>query len=301
MRASFVFSEVVTGLRRNFTMTIAMVLTTAISLAMLGSGLLIMQTVDLTKDRYLDEIEVSIFMTEDVSANDDSCTDEPCSGVRQSLEQNPEVETVVFESRDEAYERFQLIFEEQPELVELARPESLPASLRVRLVDPERADIITSEYQGEAGIDQIRDQGVFLERLVEGLNSFRNITLVGSVSLLVAALMLIANMVQISAFTRRTEVGIMRLVGATRWYTQLPFLLEAVVAGVLGALLAVGSLLGLQTFLAGGLLAELQEADMIVIPPILYTVLTIAPVLILSAVVISAVTGYTTLRMYVRH
>ncbi|MDV6014570.1 permease-like cell division protein FtsX [Haloechinothrix sp. LS1_15] len=301
MRASFVFSEVATGLRRNVTMTIAMILTTAISLTMLGGGLLIMQTVDLTKDRYLDDIEVSIFLTDDVSANDENCTEQPCADLRRSLEENPEVETVVFQSREEAYESFQRIFEQQPELVELARPEALPASLRVRLVDPERADVITNEYEGEAGIHQIQDQGVFLERLIDGLNSFRNITLVGSVALLAAALLLIANMVQISAFTRRTEVGIMRLVGATRWYTQLPFLLEAVVAGVTGALLAVASLVGVQLFVVDGVLAEIRDAGIIAIPSLLYTVLIVAPVLLLSAVVISAVTGYVTLRMYVRH
>ncbi|SNR86597.1 cell division transport system permease protein [Haloechinothrix alba] len=301
MRASFVFSEVVTGLRRNVTMTIAMILTTAISLAMLGGGLLIAQTVDLTKERYLDDIEVSIFLTDDVSANDESCTEDPCAALRQSLEESDEVETVIYQSRDEAYESFQRIFEEQPELVELARPEALPASLRVRLVDPERADVITEEYEGEAGIAQIQDQGVFLERLIDGLNSFRNITLVGSLALLAAALLLIANMVQISAFTRRTEVGIMRLVGATRWYTQLPFLLEAMVAGVIGAILAAGSLVGLQLFVVDGVLAELREAGIISLPSLLYTVLIVAPVLLVSAMVISAVTGYVTLRMYVRH
>ncbi|MBA0127081.1 ABC transporter permease [Haloechinothrix sp. YIM 98757] len=301
MRASFVFSEVVTGLRRNVTMTIAMILTTAISLAMLGGGLLITQTVDLTKERYLDDIEVSIFLTDDVSANDESCTEDPCAGLRKSLEESDEVETVIYQSRDEAYESFQRIFEEQPELVELARPEALPASLRVRLVDPERADVITEEYEGEAGIAQIQDQGVFLERLIDGLNSFRNITLVGSLALLAAALLLIANMVQISAFTRRTEVGIMRLVGATRWYTQLPFLLEAMVAGVIGAILAAGSLVGLQLFVVDGVLAELREAGIISLPSLLYTVLIVAPVLLISAMVISAITGYVTLRMYVRH
>ncbi|AXB44840.1 permease-like cell division protein FtsX [Amycolatopsis albispora] len=299
MRASFVFSEVVTGLRRNITMTIAMVITTAVSLAMLGGGLLIVGTIDKMKTNYQDDVEVTVYFTDDVSASDVNCSQQLCSGLRTELDSRPGVDSVVFENRQDAFERFKRIFEGQPELVELARPESLPASLHIKLEDPSRSDVIVKEYTGRPGVDKVDDQNVFLERFFNGLNVFRNITFVVALLQAFAALLLISNTIQVSAFTRRTEVGIMRLVGATRWYTQLPFLLEAVVAGVVGAILAivfllVGKMLFFDTLLtsAGGIIPPVTTLDVL---------FPVAPILVGVSILISAITGYVTLRLYVRH
>src|SRR3712207_3151831 len=116
MRASFVFSEVVTGLRRNVTMTVAMIITTAISLGLLGGGLLIVRLIDKMGQLYYDRVEVTVFLTEDVSTGDAACTQRPCVDLRRELENTPGVESVVLESREKAYERFKQIFETQPEL-----------------------------------------------------------------------------------------------------------------------------------------------------------------------------------------
>lgn len=299
MRASFVFSEVLTGLRRNVTMTIAMVLTTAISLGMFGGGLLVVRTVDKMKANYLEDVEVTINFTEDVSAADGSCGKHPCDTLRTSLESDSAVESVDFESRNDAYQRFKRIFEEQPQLVELARPESLPASLHVKLYDPSRGDVIVQEYKDNPGVKSVNDQSNLLEDFFGVLNGFRNAAFLLAIVMAAAALLLISNTIQLSAFTRRTEVGIMRLVGATRWYTQLPFLLEAVVAGLVGAVLSVGGLVALKyAFLDNALAATNGIIPQVHLLDILFPV---APVLILTSVLISAVTGYTTLRVYVRH
>ncbi|PRX43570.1 cell division transport system permease protein [Prauserella shujinwangii] len=299
MRASFVFSEVITGLRRNVTMTIAMILTTAISLGMLGGGLLFVRTIDKMKVNYLDDVEVTVYLTEDISANDPGCTGDPCSSIRQALESNQAVESVVFENRAEAYERFKRIFEGQPELVELARPEALPASLHVKLFDPARSGVIVQEFSGQPGVDKVDDQNKFLERFLELLNAGRNGTFIIALIAALAAVLLIANTIQVSAYTRRTEVGIMRLVGATRWYTQLPFLLEACVAGVTGAILGIGGLIALKYIVLDRLLAATGGA----IPGIelVEVLFPVAPVLLGVSILISAVTGYVTLRLYVRH
>jgi cell division transport system permease protein len=299
MRASFVLSEVLTGLRRNITMTIAMILTTMISLALLGGGLLVVRMIDKTQELYQDKVEVSVYLTNDISANDKSCTNEPCASLRSDLDGNPAVESVEFENRDQAYERFKRIFEAQPELVKLARPEALPASFHVKLLDPDRPEVITQTYTGQPGVDSIADQSEFLERFFDALNGVRNLTFVVAAILAAATLLLISNTVQVSAFTRRNEVGIMRLVGATRWYTQLPFLLEAVVAGVVGAVLAIGFLFiitgaFLQRALSGAISAN------VVRPIDTLDILLVSPVLLLISVVISAITGYVTLRLYVR-
>ncbi|MEO6090015.1 MAG: permease-like cell division protein FtsX [Umezawaea sp.] len=299
MRTSFVFSEVVTGLRRNVTMTIAMILTTAISLGLLGGGLLVVRMVDKMQANYQGKLEVAVLLTNDVSASDQDCSSQPCSGLRSSLEKTSGVETVVFENREKGFERFKRIFEAQPELVKLARPEAIPATFRVKLEDPERADVIVREFTGKAGVKSVDDQGKFLDRLFNVLNGVRDGALFLALLQALAALLLISNTIQVSAYTRRTEVGIMRLVGATRWYTQLPFLIEAVVAGIIGAIVSVVGLVLFKAFIldrvlgdlfSSGILPTLGQLDVLIIAPILFGV----------SVLISALTGYVTLRLYVR-
>jgi cell division transport system permease protein len=297
MRASFVFSEVLTGLRRNITMTIAMIITTAVSLATLGGGLLVVKTIDTMKDNFMADVEVTVFLTEDINANDKNCATPLCQQLRSEIENNQGVQSVIFENRDVAFERFKKIFQSQPELVGLARPESLPSSFRVKLKDPSRGAVIVEEFTGKPGVSKVDDQKVFLDRFFGLLNTGRDLAFVAALVMAIAALLLIANTIQVSAFTRRTEVGIMRLVGATRWYTQLPFLLEAVVAGAIGAVLAVGLLLGLKLIFLDSVLGIVP-----VIPPVsvLDVFFPVAPILLAVSVLISAVTGYVTLRLYVR-
>ncbi|MEU5260444.1 permease-like cell division protein FtsX [Amycolatopsis sp. NPDC021455] len=297
MRASFVFSEVVTGLRRNVTMTIAMMLTTAVSLAMLGGGLLAVRTIDKMKANFLADVEVSVYLTDDISANDKNCTQALCQSLRSDLQSNNGVESVVFENRDQAFARFKKIFESQPELIALTGPESLPASLHVKLKDPDRSDAIVQEYATKPGVRKVDDQKKFLDRVFNAFNGVRNMAFGAALIMAIAALLLIANTIQVSAFTRRTEVGIMRLVGATRWYTQLPFLLEAVVAGVVGAVLGIIMLI----ITKAGFLDSVFTGDVFPKITMLELLFPVAPILLAVSVVISAITGYVTLRLYVRH
>jgi cell division transport system permease protein len=280
-------------------MTIAMILTTAISLGLLGGGLLVVRMVDKMQANYQGKLEVAVLLTNDVSANDRDCSSQPCAGLRSSLESTSGVETVVFENRDKGFERFKDIFAAQPELVKLARPEAIPATFRVKLTDPNRADVIVREFSGKAGVKSVDDQGKFLDRLFNVLNGVRDGALFLALLQALAALLLISNTIQVSAYTRRTEVGIMRLVGATRWYTQLPFLIEAVVAGMIGAIVSVVGLVLFKAFIldrvlgdlfSSGILPTLGQLDVLVISPILFGV----------SVLISALTGYVTLRLYVR-
>ncbi len=299
MRASFVFSEVLTGLRRNVTMTVAMILTTMISLALLGGGLLVVRMIDKTQQVYEEEIDVNVYLTNDISANDPECDADPCRSLLTDLENDEAVSTVNFESRDEAFERFQQLFEAQPELLKLVRPQSLPASFNVTLKESDRPEVITQTYSGRVGVDSVVDESEFLDRLFDAFNGVRNLTFAIALFQAVAALLLISNTVQVSAFTRRTEVGIMRLVGATRWYTQLPFLLEAVVAGVVGAVLAIGLLVLVKLSFLDRVMGGLFSSG-VIRPVDGLDILLVSPWLLLTAIGISAVTGYVTLRLYVR-
>jgi len=293
MRVNFVLSEVATGLRRNMTMTVAMILTTAISLGLMGTGLLIAGMISDMKEIYYDKVQVSIFLADDV-------TDEQRAGIESRLDSSPEVKSYIYESKDEAFERFQQQFSQQPELVENTPADALPESFRVELVNPERYEVIAAEFpSGENGVDQVRDEGDFLDRLFSLLNGARNATIAVAVVQALAALLLISNTIQLAAFNRRNETNIMRLVGASRWYTQLPFILEAAIAGLIGGLLAAGGLILTKVLFVDRTLAGPIKAG--IIPQVEWSAI-ITNSLIISGVGVglAAVAAYVTLRLYVR-
>ncbi|MBF0660574.1 MULTISPECIES: permease-like cell division protein FtsX [unclassified Rhodococcus (in: high G+C Gram-positive bacteria)] len=300
MRASFLFSEVTTGLRRNLTMTIAMILTTAISLALFGAGLLVVQMAGKTQQIFLDRVEVQVFLTEDVSSLDPECEQEICSTLRSDIENTDDVVSVQYLSRDDAVaDATDRVFADQPELAELVSADSFPASFKIKMSDPDRFAMIQDEFGTRPGVDSVLNQQDLVERLFGVLGGIRNAAFAIATIQAIAAVLLIANMVQIAAFTRRTEVGIMRLVGATRWYTQLPFLLEAVVAAVVGAALAIGGLFAAKSMFVDDMLSEVYDAN-IVARITDSDVLFIAPFLVLVGVGMAALTSYVTLRLYVR-
>lgn len=299
MRSDFVVREVLTGLRRNVTMTVAMVLTTAISLGLVGTGLLAVRTIDRTEQLYSDRVEVQVALTQDVSGSDPDCSGVVCTGLRSTLENLPAVDAVRYESQQQAYERYLQLFEGQA-LADVVRPQSLPATLRVELADQAAGAAAVRDAMNErVGVRNVIDQRDVVGRLFDFLGGVRDVTFALALVQAVAALLLISNTVQVSAFTRRTEVGVMRLVGATRWYTQLPFLIEAVVTGVVGALIASAGLLAGKFLFIDRLLAGIVANG--VIPPIgVGDVVWVSPILLMIGAGIAAVTGYATLRLYVR-
>lgn len=302
MRTDVVVREVVTGLRRNVTMTVAMLLTTAISLALVGTGLLAVRIIDRTEELYSDRVEVQVALTADLSANDTNCSTPACTALRARLQAVPVVESVRFVSQRQAYERYKDLFAGQA-LAELAEPDTLPATLRVKLRDgaegPAGAQAVRDTVAGQVGVRTVVDQREAVGTLFDFLAGVRNVTFALALTQAVAAILLISNAVQVSAFTRRTEVGVMRLVGATRWYTQLPFLVEAVVTGTVGALLAVGALVVAKFAFVDDLLAS--NVGTSIVPPLqLADVVWVSPILVLLGAGIAAATGYVTLRLYVR-
>ena len=293
MRVNFVLSEVATGLRRNLTMTVAMILTTAISLGLMGTGILIAGMISDMKEIYYDKVQVSIFLADDV-------TDEQRSDIEARLKDSPEVKNFLYESKKEAYARFQQQFSQQPELVQNTPQDALPESFRVELKNPERYPVIAEEFpNGQNGVDQVRDEGDFLDRLFSLLNGARNATIAVAVVQALAALLLISNTIQLAAFNRRNETNIMRLVGASRWYTQLPFILEAAVAGLVGGLLAVVGLVLTKVLFVDRTLAGPIKAG--IITGIDWSQIASTGAIITAAGVgLAGFASYVTLRLYVR-
>jgi cell division transport system permease protein len=293
MRVNFVLSEVATGLRRNLTMTVAMILTTAISLGLMGTGLLIWHMIDDMKAIYYDKVQVAIFLS-------DGVTDQQRSAIETQLKESPEVKSYLYESKDEAFKRFQQQFSQQPDLIQNTPADALPESFRVELKNPERYPVIAQEFpNGQNGVDKVKDEGDFLDKLFSLLNGARNATIAVAVVQALAALLLISNTIQLAAFNRRNETNIMRLVGASRWYTQLPFILEAAVAGLIGAVLAVGGLVLTKVLFVDKTLAGPIKAG--IIPPVDWgQIATISPIIAAAGVGLAGIAAYVTLRLYVR-
>lgn len=293
MRMNFVFSEVAAGLRRNLTMTIAMIMTTAISLAFFGAGLLVAQQIGDMKELYYDKLEVSIYLQDEVSPAQREA-------VTTQLDASPEVESYQFLDKDAAFARFKELFKGNPNLIEQATPEDLPATYLVRMKDPERYTVLAQQFPaGENGVDQVQGQSEVLDRIFSLFNGIRNAAIALALLQALAALLLISNTIQVAAFNRRVETGIMRLVGASRWYTQLPFVLEAALAGLAGAILALCGLIAAKFLFVDKTLAEPIRSG--IVPAIdMGTILAISPFVVGVGVLLASIAAYVTLRLYVR-
>ena len=293
MRMAFVMSEVAAGLRRNLTMTIAMILTTGISLGFFGAALLGANQISDMKELYYDKLEVSIYLKDDI-------TPPQRQSVETELKASPEVQSYQFLTKEQAFERFKRLFRGNPQLVSNATPDDLPATFLVRMKDPERYTVLAQQFTGTAGIDQVQGQSEVLDRLFSTFSLVRNGAIVLAVLQAIAALLLISNTIQVAAFNRRVETGIMRLVGASRWYTQLPFMLEAALAGVAGAAIAVIGMFGLKYLLWDRALAEPVRSG--IVPPLDVStiIFPVAPAVGLVGIVLATVAAYVTLRLYVR-
>jgi cell division transport system permease protein len=249
MRAGFLIREVRIGLRRNLTMTFAVIVTVAISLSLLGIGLLSNAQVSAMKDYWYDKIEVSVFLCGTLSESP-SCaggvvTQEQRVAIKADLEALPVVQSVFYESQTEAFERFKERFKDSA-IAQNVTADQLPESFRVKLKDPTQYGVVVSAFTGRPGVDVVQDQRTILDKFFKLLGVLRDgAVAVGLASVLTAAL-LISNTLRIAAFNRRRETNVMKLVGATSLSIQLPFLLEGIFSAFIGWILATGLLAGIK-------------------------------------------------------
>ncbi|MGW0157756.1 permease-like cell division protein FtsX [Mycobacterium sp. NPDC003323] len=296
MRFGFLINEVWTGLRRNVTMTVAMILTTAISIGLFGGGLLVMRVADQSRDIYLDRVESQVFLTNDVSANDPSCDQDPCKALRAQIDARDDVRSVRYLNQADAYED---AIKKIPAFKDVASKDAFPASFIVKLENPEQHMEFDTAMQGQPGVLNVLNQKDLIDRLFALLDGMSSAAFAVALVQAIGAVLLIANMVQVAAYTRRTEIGIMRLVGATRWYTQLPFLVEAMLAAFIGVVLALLGLLTVRSLFLEKALSQFTQANLIA-PLDFADILYISPILLFVGVAMAGLTAYVTLRLYVR-
>ena len=278
-------------------MTVAMILTTAISTGLFGGGLLVVRLADQSRDIYLDRVESQVFLTDDISANDPNCDEEACKALYRMIDDRDDVRSLSFLNREQAYDD---AIKKFPQYKDVAGKDAFPASFIVKLNDPEQHEAFDKAVQGQPGVLNVLNQKDLIDRLFAVLDGLSSVAFAVALVQAVGAVLLIANMVQVAAYTRRTEIGIMRLVGATRWYTQLPFLVEAMIAALIGVVIAIVGLIvvravflekALDQFYQSNLIARVDYADVLYFS---------APWMLFLGLAMSGITAYVTLRLYIR-
>ncbi|MEO8222432.1 MAG: permease-like cell division protein FtsX [Specibacter sp.] len=299
MRLAFIMSELGSGLRRNLTMVISVILVTFVSLTFVGAAGLLQMQIGQLKGFWYDKVQVTIYLCTDIPANT-NCVSGPVTpdqktaieGMLESPAVKPYIENWTFETQQEALAHFREQFANSP-MVDSVEAGNLPSSFRIKLNDPEKYQIINETFSATPGVDSVVDQRKVLEKLFSWMNIATYVAMGVAGLMIICAALLIATTIRLSAQSRMREIDIMRLVGASKTVIQLPFVLEGVIAATIGALLASGAVWSIVVFFMGGYLADANTGT-----PFISTreALVIYPVLILLGVVLAGVASAVSLR-----
>jgi cell division transport system permease protein len=248
VRVGLVLSEALSGLRRNASMVISVVLVTFVSLTFVGAAILMQMQIGQMKDYWADRAQVAIYMCTAISqaptCTDGVATDEQLAEVQAKLDGpaiSPLIRDMRFEDREQAYANvIELLGEDYASVI---TPEQLNETYWINLVDQSQSNVIVEAFTGQQGVEEVKDQLQYLEPLFSALTVATYIAVGIAALMLVAAVLLIATTIRLSAYARRRELGIMRLVGASNRFIQTPFILEGVFAALLGSLLAGAAIL----------------------------------------------------------
>jgi cell division transport system permease protein len=302
MRAQFVFHEVWIGLRRNLTMTVALIVVVAISLSLLGTGLLFVKQVGNTRSYWQSRVQLSVYLCTASSlggtcAKNGPVTPAELASIKNELWQTHEVLSIQYVSQDQAVAQFRKMFANNQPIVKYTSKDQIPSSYEIRLKNTEAdAANVTAVIDGAPGVSEVVNDASILDQFYKLLDEARNAVAVIAIFLLVAAILLVANTIRLSAFNRRRETSIMRLVGASNFYVQLPFLVEGMIAGLIGWLVATGLLIGVKSLLLNSLQSvfpygvQLGTADLV----------EVIIVAMITGLLICGSTSFLTLRRYLR-
>jgi cell division transport system permease protein len=301
MRAQFVFHEVWIGLRRNLTMTIALVVVVAISLSLLGTGMLFVKQVNNSRSFLQGRFQLSVYLCTAVSSaqctKNGPATAAEKAQILKTLKSLPQVTSVRYISQAEAVKQFKAEFANNPSLTNGTPTAYIPDSFELKLRNTQ-TDVATvaATVNGMPGVDQIVNDSSILNKFYKLVDGARNAVVVIAIILIIAAILLVANTIRLSAFNRRRETSIMRLVGASNFYVQLPFLVEGMIAGVFGWLVASALLIAVKSLWLDGLQqyfpfnVQLTTTDLV-------EVIVLAMII---GVLLCGTTSFLTLRRYLR-
>ncbi len=303
MRLGLILSEAFTGLRRNVSMVVSVVLVTFVSLTFVGAAILMQMQIGTMRDFWVDRAQVAIYMCTDISQSptcaNGVATQEQLDAVQEKLDGpalSPLIRDVRFENSEEAYQNvIELLGEDYASVI---TPDQLNQTYWINLVDQRQSDVIIEAFTGTDGVEEVQDQLQYLEPLFSALTIATYIAVGIAALMLIAAVLLIATTIRLSAYARRRELGIMRLVGASNRFIQTPFILEGVFAALIGSLLASGAVLaGVHFGVAGYLRTRVEFVTTWVGMGEAWLVV---PVLILVGVVLAALSAGFAIRRWLR-
>lgn len=304
MRLRFILSQVGQGLSRNLAMTVSVALVTFVSLLFVGAAALIQMQIGNMKNDWYDRVEVSVFLCPPGQSAEPTCaagevTEDQIAEIESVIGSEalaPYVEQVWFETKEQAYEAF---VEQMPDSIwtDSVTVDQMQVSFRIKLVDPEQYQVVADALSGRQGVQEVVDQRALLEPLFLLLNRATLLSLGLAVVMTITAVLLITTTIRLSAMSRRRETEIMRLVGASNLFIQMPFMLEGAIAALVGSVLAVGALWASVEYLVQDWLAgEFTWVKFVDTPD----VLAVAPFLVAAAILIAALSSVFSLGRYTR-
>jgi cell division transport system permease protein len=284
-------------------MVISVILVTFVSMTFVGTAAVLQLQIGQMKNYWYDRAQVAVYLCNSVSPEDACPQGEASADVRAAVEVklnsptlSPYIEKFFFENHDQAYKQFQVQFKGNA-VAKYVTADQLNETSWVKLKNANDGDIITESFSGQAGVEQVRDQRTYLDQIFSILNAASLTAISIAALMLVSAALLISTTIRLSAFSRRREVGIMRLVGASNFFIQLPFVLEGVVAATIGSLLAAGTVTALVQFFVQGFLAQqLPFTSFVGITD----ALLVAPVLVVSGILLAWFASLVAIRRYLR-
>jgi cell division transport system permease protein len=304
MRLGLILGEVANGLRRNVSMVVSVVLVTFISLTFVGAAILLQFQIAQMKGYWYDRAQVAVYMCTDIDTTGNCTQAEATAAQIQSVEDKlnsatlkPYISKYDYETHDQAYANYQDQFADTT-LSGFVTPEVLNESFRINLINPDDADILIESLSGEAGVQDVQDQRGLLDQIFAVLNAASYTAIGVAVLMLIAAVLLIATTIRLSAFSRRRELGIMRLVGASNRFIQTPFILEGVFAALLGSLLAGAAIVAIVQFFIKGYLAQTLPPTTTLVG--LGDALIVVPVLIVVGAALAAASAGVAISRYLK-
>ncbi len=300
MRLNFIMSGMWTGIRRNAGMTVALILSTAIALAFVGASILANTEISKFRQSYEGKLNVSVYLCAKVYQPPCRAQTTPAqtANIEAMLKADPMVKSFDYVSEQQQYERAKVL--EGPAVGRLLQVGQLPASFTVKLDNIQSDyDVFAAHYITVEGVGYINNQLEAIRTLLDIIDGARWFSVVIAIVVLIASILLIANTIQVAAAQRKNETSIMRLVGASRWMTELPFILEAVIATVIGAVISgVLVWIGKHYILDEVFRTPVQNN---VLPNLsINDVLVASGAGLIVGVVLAAVTAFLTLRLRVR-
>ena len=241
--AGYVARETGTNLRRNLLMTFSAIITMAVALSAFGGVLIMRQAINKASIQWKGGVEMAIFLQPNVSTNE-------TAAIGHELSSTPGVKKFHFVDKPQAYQEFKEIFGNNNDIVGVLGVNDMPPSYRVVPTRAQEISQLGKQFEGQPGVLQVSYAQQEIDSL---LHQFRQLRLIGAIlaaGVGLGAVALIVNTIQLAIFARRREVAVMKLVGATNWFIRVPFMLEGLIHGIVGAIIALAVTYGVRDTIA---------------------------------------------------